>query len=318
MLMPILIILVSSGMRLNAGSFTSDAKGTTGASFLSMGMGARALGMSGAYSAVADDTSAVSWNPAGLVRAPELSVMFMHSSHLADISVDYLSFAHANGVFAFGGSVSYLNGGDVEHTDASGRDLGSYHPKDYVGTFSYAADLAALGAGKGKYSAGISGKWISSRLIESADTFAFDVGLSVKTSVSGRVLWLALVAQNMGRGISFDKERDPLPGTFKAGGAVVLSKGWMISADVVAPRGNAPYFCAGAEYTHTKTDDLRAILRFGANTLTMSDIQGISAISGGLGLVFKDMSVDYAVAPFGGLGVAHRVSLSIKFSSERM
>jgi len=51
---------------LRAGDFSADAKGTTGAAFLTMGMGARAVGMGGAYSAVAADASAVSWNPAGL------------------------------------------------------------------------------------------------------------------------------------------------------------------------------------------------------------------------------------------------------------
>jgi len=47
------------------------------ASFNPVGSGARALGMGGAFIAVADDATAASWNPAGLVqlRRPELSLV---------------------------------------------------------------------------------------------------------------------------------------------------------------------------------------------------------------------------------------------------
>src|SRR4051794_22299869 len=36
------------------------------ASFLKIGVGARALGMGGAFTAIADDVTAMSWNPGGL------------------------------------------------------------------------------------------------------------------------------------------------------------------------------------------------------------------------------------------------------------
>lgn len=313
----LLIAALASGMNLAAGDFNSGAKGTTGAAFLTMGMGARAVGMSGAYSAVAADASAVSWNPAGLVRAPELSVMFMHASYLADISFDYLSFAHSNGSTAFGGSVAYLNGGNVEHTDAAGNSLGNFQPRDYAGALSYAADLEVLGAEKGKYSFGVSGRYISSKLIESAGAFAFDAGLAARTSIDGKVLRLALVAQNLGSGMKFDKESDPLPMTFKAGGALNMSKDWLLSADVAASRGNAPYVCAGAEHTAYRGGDLRVLLRFGVSSLTLGDISGVNAVSGGLGVVARNLAVDYAVVPFGDLGLTHRLSLTMKFGSAR-
>jgi len=312
------ILITALGLcDLRAGDFNADAKGTTGAAFLTMGMGARAVGMGRAYSAVAADASAVSWNPAGLVRAPEFSMMFMHASYLADISFDYLSFSKSNGSVAFGGALAYLNGGEVEHTDASGNGLGNYQPRDYSGSLSVAADLEALGAEKGRYSAGITGKYISSKLIESASALAFDAGLAAKTSVGGRALRLAFVAQNLGAGMKFDKESDPLPMTFKAGGALSLAKDWLVSADVVAARGNAPYVCVGGEYTAYSEAGNRVLLRFGANSLTLGDISGINGISAGLGVVLSKVAVDYAVVPFGELGLAHRLSLSMKLGSGR-
>lgn len=48
-----------------------------------VGSGARALGMGGAFIAVADDATAVSWNPAGLAQLekPELSLVFRYQTY---------------------------------------------------------------------------------------------------------------------------------------------------------------------------------------------------------------------------------------------
>ncbi|MDD2805358.1 MAG: PorV/PorQ family protein [Elusimicrobiales bacterium] len=316
-LLAAILMILASAQGVLGGDFGSGAKGTTGAAFLTMGMGARAVGMGGAYSAVAADASAVSWNPAGLVRAPEFSAMLMHASYLADISFDYLSFAKSNGSVALGGSLSFMNGGPVDHTDASGASLGQYQPRNYAANFSLAADLEVIGAEKGAFSAGVTAKYISSTLIESASAMAFDAGLSAKTELTGRTLRLAFVAQNLGAGMKFDKESDPLPLTFKAGGALNLAKDWLISADVVAPRGNMPYLCSGVEHTAYNAGNMRVLLRFGANNYTMGDISGISGISGGLGVVIKNMAVDYAIVPFGDLGLTHRLSLTMKFGGAR-
>ncbi|MCL2485877.1 MAG: hypothetical protein FWF00_02380 [Endomicrobia bacterium] len=56
-----------------------------GAAFLRKGVGARALGMGGAFTSVADDTSAIYWNPAGLGKIGEnYSVTFMTTSGASD------------------------------------------------------------------------------------------------------------------------------------------------------------------------------------------------------------------------------------------
>jgi len=49
---------------------------------LPVGSGARALGLAGAFTAVADDATAASWNPAGLVQLehPEVSVVYRYSA----------------------------------------------------------------------------------------------------------------------------------------------------------------------------------------------------------------------------------------------
>lgn len=51
-----------------------------GAAFLKKGVGARALALGGAYTALADDTSSVYWNPAGLGRVQDYSITAMTAS----------------------------------------------------------------------------------------------------------------------------------------------------------------------------------------------------------------------------------------------
>ena len=51
-----------------------------------VGSGARALGMGGAFIAVADDATAASWNPGGLTQLerPEISGVFGYVHYLPD------------------------------------------------------------------------------------------------------------------------------------------------------------------------------------------------------------------------------------------
>ena len=51
---------------LIASAYGVNKTGTTSAKFLSIGVGSNAVGMGGAYTAVADDATAMYWNPAGL------------------------------------------------------------------------------------------------------------------------------------------------------------------------------------------------------------------------------------------------------------
>lgn len=66
--------------------------------FLRVGPGARALGMGGAFLAVADDATAGYWNPAGLNYLRKKSLLYMHSSEQeSQVQYDFIGLALPQG-----------------------------------------------------------------------------------------------------------------------------------------------------------------------------------------------------------------------------
>ena len=76
-------------------------------SFMEDGGGARALGMGGAFTAVADDPSMTFWNPAGLGRADGSDLLLMHAERFGDlIDRDFAAYTQAVNWNLFGGRQS--------------------------------------------------------------------------------------------------------------------------------------------------------------------------------------------------------------------
>lgn len=85
--------------------------------FLNIGAGARALGMGGAFAAVADDGTAAYWNPAGLASLNDQSVMLMHSERFGGlINYDYLAYSRGNGSTALAASLFRTDVGKIKDT----------------------------------------------------------------------------------------------------------------------------------------------------------------------------------------------------------
>ena len=68
--------------------------GTTAYSFLKIGVGARALGMGGAFVGLADDQSALYFNPAGLTQIPNRSFSTNYNNYLTDIQSGFIGYIH--------------------------------------------------------------------------------------------------------------------------------------------------------------------------------------------------------------------------------
>src|SRR6185437_12930341 len=107
-----------------AGGVSLASSGTEGASFLDIPVGAGPAALGSAYTALATNAYAPTWNPAGLGFVDAAGVAAQHLSYLDSIHYEYLSavypFSDARdnpthrGV---GFSAQYLGTGDITRTD---------------------------------------------------------------------------------------------------------------------------------------------------------------------------------------------------------
>lgn len=128
--------------------------------FLSIGVGARALGMSNAYITSANDVTAGYWNPAGLLGIRNnLQVGLMHSEYFAGIAkYDYGAVAtRLDSSSAMGFTLIRFAVDDIPNTteliDAHGNvdydRITSFSAADYAFLFSYAKKLKTEGLNVG-------------------------------------------------------------------------------------------------------------------------------------------------------------------------
>ena len=111
--------------------------------FLKLPVGAVSSGMGDAFTAIADDASAVWWNPAGLAflqmtEASYMNCKWLPQFNLPDLRLRNLSVIHNFPEFGtFGLNVDMLDYGTVQRTSAIGTDLGTHRAYDLAVTGAY-------------------------------------------------------------------------------------------------------------------------------------------------------------------------------------
>jgi hypothetical protein len=161
---------------------------------LKIGIGARGVAMSAAYSAVCNDASAIFWNPAGLTRIENSSVLLNHAEWLADISYEAAALTKTfRNIGTFGLSFTYLSSGDilettVEQQEGTGR---YFNTSDMMVGISYARQLSD------KFSIGGNLKYVQEKLdTETAWAWAVDIGTLYYTGF--RSLRMGMYIRNFG------------------------------------------------------------------------------------------------------------------------
>jgi len=291
--------------------FDKKAVGTTAADFLNLPVGARAAGMGGAYSAISEEASGVYWNPAGLVQIPKLSAVFMRAQYIDEISYQYAAYAHRLSYDSVVGVSALLTDiGAITNTDISNNTLGSFTPQDQVFTLAYSKAILEFSDKDIDVAVGVAGKYIKSRILHSAESYAMDIG--VMTYNFGDIPYrLAVTASNMGGGLTYDEESNPLPLTFKLGAAVSPFRNMLLATDVVFPKQNSPNVLFGGELALTPNELTRLCVRAGLNMQELHD--GLNGFSMGLGATLHFFTLDYAFIPMGELGSTHRISITFDF-----
>ena len=192
--------------------------------FLETGLGTRALGMGGAFNAVAAGPDAPNWNPAGLSRARGLAGQTSMQTLALDRRVNTASVAlNPRGDMGFGFAWLHASTGDIEGRTASGQRTGSV--SDVSNAF-----LVATGRSLGdKLSIGFAMKIFDQRIeapfsdASTANGHGFDVGLQYAL---GKRLTLGVAARNLSASLNWkvrltngqsSSTEDPLPRVLSAG-----------------------------------------------------------------------------------------------------
>jgi hypothetical protein len=285
---------------------TGRAAGTTAGEFLTLGAGARIPALGGAGVALVDDATSLYYNPAAMTQVKSQSVVLLHTAYLD--SSYFSQGAYVRNVGAkgsLGANLHYFNSGSIDSTDSSGASAGSLTPDDMAMTVGYGRALGPVNVGAGL-------KYVKSKLVDTASTWALDLGVLSQAFLGDR-LRVGGSITNLGSGLKYDSEEEDLLTTIKGGAAYRMSKRVAFALDAAFPKEEDAYVMGGAEYEMPIATDWSAAGRVGYNTGTAGDVSGLTGVTFGAGLTRKGMGIDYSLVPQGDLGMTHWISLGFDF-----
>lgn len=285
----------------------SLSAGTAGFAFLQVPVGARAVAMGGAFTAIPGDPMGLYWNPATLAGTQEQTFTSTYTGYLMDMQAGFVGWVNPSENDLVGVSVNYFYGGSFTRTSmmnptGTGEEF-STNSVSLGGTYVYKFGDS--------FSAGTTAKFVYSSIDSySGNAFLVDVGAWYKPALVS----FGFVVRNAGiQTKAFYQENDPVPTTIAAGAsAEFLDNKLLVAADAGYPLHGDFNAALGIEYSPM---DMLAI-RAGGNLhdKNAADNAGGSvfdALAFGAGTNWDRFSLDYAFKPFADLGNIHRFSLGI-------
>jgi long-subunit fatty acid transport protein len=336
----ILILLIYVFAAFAQTGFKSDVskKGTTAASFLSINQGTRATSIGGAFVGIADDQSAIYWNPAGLAALGSSGVMFDHTQWIADTKYNFFAASMDLGkIGALGLSLTLSDIGEMDVTtiDEPNGTGEKFSSTDLAFSLAYALKLTE------NFSIGFNPKVIYQKIWKmDATAFAIDIGVLYNTPFKGITLGMAMTnfgskmqmagantivlynSEPSNTGINSripaELSTDPwsLPLNFKFGLSyrpeISDDHKVIFGIDACHPSDNYESINLGCEYTFNDFISLRA----GYKSLFLQDSEESFTLGVGVKQYLTgnvQIKADYAYSDFGDLKSVQRFSISICF-----
>jgi hypothetical protein len=299
--------------------------GTSSGTFLKIGVGARAEGLGESFVAVANDPTAIFWNPAGLASMQRKEVAFNHVSWPGDVNYEHVALVVP--VRRLGGSLAFQFGALStqidETTEFSPFGTGrSFTYSDVVAGAAYArrwTDKLLIGAGlkwvREDLGSGVGGPVTNAMLVDIGSIYYLGYGsVRIATSLDNFGSQLkpggSYVSPVTGEVRAYDGF-DP-PTVFRYGLAFEpvenARQKLTTSLEVNQPSDNRQLLKLGLEWTWERHLALRGGYNFNADELKLSAGAGLFATLGS-----AKATVDYAYTDGGFLGAINRLGLGVRF-----
>jgi len=322
-LLIILSVLILIGGSALADGYLSDP--------MTIGVGARALGMGKAYVGVAEDGDAVFMNPAGIARAVNPKLSSMYSSVMGDVN-----YVVIGGVYPYG-QKSALGAGyigssvsDIPLTNASGTSQGTGTWGNNVMFLSYGTYLSELplkidlgkdvlvGGSLKYFSVGGSG----TSTVESGAGTGYDVDLGVLYPANEYIMLGAnfqnvLPASMGGKITKSSGSADSIPSTLKLGTKITLigKEGAALS-----PHSTRKLY-GNIDYDYHMDSARANALHYGVefwpvNNLALRIGSDNNDLTAGVGIRFSGVEFNYAYHPYSGINENTTSYFSIGYLGE--
>ena len=302
---------------------SSLSAASSGSAFLKISPSPRAyaLGRSDAVSALG--AQALSANPANLhIMSSRMELSSSFLSLMGDARYAHAAFAVNRSpsgtrlIDAIGVSATRLSVGDFDGRDGQGNPTGSFDTGDTAFALTMASRLQS------GLRVGLTAKAIQSEIAgyKSNMGLAADAGVSYPLSILAKPVSLNLSVNNVGRGVKFISQTDPLPTSLSAGAAVGIGPAAGVIQVSRLVNDDMTNFSLGLEYGMGPVS-LRAGYRTesgsGSNLASQNQngfMKLFQNLTTGLGLNIGRARMDYALSQdIPEFGMSHRISLTMKW-----
>lgn len=305
---------------------------TAGAQFLKVPIGARGMGMGGAYGSVANDLSALYWNPAGI---SDIKTVATEISYLQWFATYSHSFAAAsfplNQDYVVAINATSFSSGDIQITTIENPEGTSakYSVSDLALGLTFSGYLTD------QFSFGVTAKYVNNSIYNlSSSGLAFDIGTMYNTGIYGIKIGFSI--HNLGGETSYaGQSLKTIKKTIEQLNAAPVDM-----ALIAYPYSYPLIFRASISSELYNEDDHKVIGAFDFNTFsdvpeqfslgaeyTYADFVALRAgyqtshdqfgLAAGIGIKYEvggmDGRFDYAINPTKTLGLVNRFTIGIRF-----
>lgn len=255
--------------------------------FMRMNVGAKAEGLGGAFTALADDGSAIYWNPARTIFNREKHLQGNYSHLSLDRSFNVLAYSHKFEIKDFALGAMFINSGTsgIEGYSLDNQKQGTFTASDNVllVSGSYAVNQF--------FSFGGNIKFLMNKVENQTDSgFGVDLATFYRPIEEVKI---GLVAHDIYTKVGKESGIGRLPWNVKMGIAVQeIFEELTFASDLTKVEGNSKIgYAFGVEWKFwDKTSDLEIAFRSGVNTISFDNL-GFSA---GVGFKKNSFGFDYA------------------------